>query len=220
MSVKKKNLISRYIKNVFSENDQRGIRAVVNEFKKNTHLKEAYYAINNLQHGVCTEIEDYINHNKKIYVENKVGFASYKYNLKDISDIDASISYILENEKGASNYDLYDRHYNSVKNHLKQNVVLNEQKSKVKDLLSKIESNSDKPLFKRLSESKDKEDFFINYRDTIIMNINTLLAEEQKKEQKLLLYEAREELKTKLYTVTGFVEDVMYMKNLEDILNG
>lgn len=220
MNIKKKNLISKYINNCFSQKDKKGINAVLREFKKNAALKEAYYAINNLQYGMCNDIDDYINHNKKVYNENKAGFDSYKHKLNDLTQIDKSISYILENEKGASNIDTYEKHYVNVKEHLKQNKVLKESQEKVKNILSTLKSGSNQELFKRLCEAKNKEDFFISFRDKTIMKINDMLSEEKNKDQKLLLYEAKENIRERFYTETGFVQDVMYIKKLDDILNG
>lgn len=219
MNIKKKNLISNYINNVFSQKDQRGIKAIVKEFKKNPSLKEAYYAINNLQYGVCSNVDDFIAHNKKVYSENKKGFDAYKHKVKKVEGIDESISYILENEKGASNFDKYEKHYLNVKAHLNKNKVLRESQEKVKTLLSTLKSKSDEKIFKQLCEAANKEDFFINYRDQIILQINSLLSEEKNKDQRLLLFEAKEKVKSKLYTISGFVEDVMYIKQIEDILS-
>lgn len=219
MNIKKKNLISNYINNVFSQKDEKGVRAIVKEFKKNPSLKEAYYAINNLQYGTCNDVDDFISHNKKIYTENKHGFDSYQFKVGKLSQTDESISYVLENEKKASNYEKYDRHYENVKNHIKKNKVLKENQQKVKELLNTIKSKSDQKIFKQLCESQDKEDFFVNYRDQVILQINSMLSEEKNKEQRLLLFEAKEKIKEKLFTQKGFVDDVMYIKKLEDILS-
>lgn len=220
MNIKKKNLISKYINNCFSQKDKKGIRAVVTEFKKNADLKEAYYAINNLQYGVCSDVDSYIQHNKNVYLEHKNGFDSYKHKLKDISRTDKSIAYILENQQGASNYDTYQNHYERVKEHLNKNKVLRESQTKIKKMLAKLKGSSDQAIFKQLCEAKNKEDFFISYRDNVIMKINDMLSEENNKDQKLLLYEAKEGIKEKLFTKNRFVQDIMYIKKLEDILNG
>lgn len=220
MNIKKKNLISKYIHNCFSQKDKKGIGAVVAEFRKNAALKEAYYAINNLQYGVCSDVDAYIEHNKKVYLENKNGFDSYKHKIKDISETDKSIAYILENKQGASNYDIYQNHYLNVKEHLNKNKVLKESQQKIKKMLSNLKASSDQSIFKQLCEAKSKEEFFISYRDQVIMKINNMLSEETNKDQKLLLYEAKEGVRGKLFTEKQFVQDVMYIKKLEDILNG
>lgn len=214
-----KNLLTNLIKHVFEKKDAESVKQIKESFKRDKALREAYYAVDNLQNGFSNDAKHFIEHNKSIYSKYKTRLKELYAKGEDLKGIDASISYIFNNDREAVNYDMYNEHYSKVEAHLLDNKSLFESTQKIGTLLEQAESLKDKFIFEKLCNAPSKADFFLDFKTETVLKIDAMIKEESDKEQKLLLYEAKENISTRYFDEQTFVDDTLFINNVRKILD-
>lgn len=192
------------------------------KFVKDSLTGDIYFAIENLQSGIIqeSEIDNYINFNILFLKENNILFKNINIEKTIITPIDESIQYLIDNERSPKNLYIYNKHYDNIKQHILSNEIrLNESSifENYNKLFDQIPADI-KIILEEISIIEDKKAYFLNIQENIINTIKQELSKTTNVDEKLLLYEAKENISSINYDEKTYVDHIVFMKKMENII--
>jgi len=187
-------------------------------FKENKDISETFFAIDNLQHGITSgDIDDFIDFNINIIKKGKSLFENVNSGGGDLSQLDKSIEYLVENNKTATNYAKYESNRNFLKENIRLNNLNSTAESKIFNILESLENEEHKGLIQRLALAESKEVFFNDLKEELVNTINEALLSDDK-EIRYALLEAKEDVNKTLFNEVTFVDNVVKLQEMKNVI--
>jgi len=198
--------------------DSENVKILSGFFKENKDISETFFAIDNLQHGITSgDIDDFIDFNINIIKKGKTLFESVSSGGGDLSQLDKSIEYLVENDKTATNYAKYESNRNFLKENIRLNNLNTAAESKISNILESLDNEEHKGLIQMLALAESKETFFNDIKDELVNTINEALLSGDK-EIRYALLEAKEDVNKTLFNETTFVDNVVKLQEMKNVI--
>lgn len=221
--VANKNILSSLIKESIENKEKKKLENILDSFKKNKILSEAYFAIDNLQYGVVKEnLRNYVIDHINILREHRNALSIVK-NIKpfQLTPIDNDIEYLSKHSRNAKNYNIWESKIFNIVSHIEKNTELaskNIDKEKILESLKKMPENH-KKIVQELASADNKKEFYHNFKSKCLIEINALLEGEENKEDKLILYEVKDKVNELNYNEKGYVKDIVMMNRIVEMIS-